>query len=222
MAVNARMLRAMDEAAEPTAVVGVTTARAAALVDISVAKLATWERIGLVIPESTHIVAGRHLRVFSLGDLVELSVASQLERSGVQVRVIRRLVEAHRNHTSERPLRELRWATSNGQVYVGFDDGTWVGGRAPMQGVLPEVIDLEQIRSRIGRQLKVRPEAKSGELVEKRDRTLGRKAVFAGTRTPVEAVIVYLRRGIADAEIFEAFPHLTERDLVAARELHPA
>ena len=127
MAVNARMLRAMDEAAEPTAVVGVTTARAA-LVDISVAKLATWERIGLVTPEVTHSVAGRHLRVFSLGDLVELSVASQLERSGVQVRVIRRLVEAHRNHTSERPLRELRWATSNGQVYVGFDDGTWVGG----------------------------------------------------------------------------------------------
>jgi uncharacterized protein (DUF433 family) len=204
----------MGEASDEQMLIGVTTERAAAITGVPVSRIAAWERIGLVIPEATRRVAGRLVRVFSLGDLVELSVARDLEARGVAIRTIRRVVEAHRNATSQ-PLRRLRWATADKQVYVGFDDGSWVGGRQPMQGVFEETIDLEEIRVTAARKATERDASDIGR-VERRPRTLGRKTVFAGTRTPVDAVLAYLRRGIGTSEILEAFPHLAEADVEAA------
>lgn len=202
---------------EVGALVGLTAEQAAKLAGIELQKLAAWERIGLIEPETRDRVGGRLVRVFGLSDLVELLVARHLEERGVSVAAIRRVVGAHRNHTMPHPLRQLRWATDNGRVYVGFDDGLWAGGRNPRQGVFHETIDLDEVRAKVLSSVGRRAEEDVGQ-VEHRPRTLGRKAVFAGTRTPVDAVLAYMRRGMPNAEILEAFPHLTEADLATAKQ----
>jgi len=53
--------------------------------------------------------------------------------------------------------------------------------------------------------------------VERRRGVLGHKSVFEGTRTPVDAVAAYYRRGLSDAEVLEAFPHLNADDLGTVR-----
>ncbi len=199
----------------PDDLIGVSVERAASIVGVSVQKLAAWERIGLVEPSVRTQVRARHIRIYGLSELVELRIVDELIRRGQPVRLVRRIVEAHRSSTIPHPLRELRWATDAGMVYVGFEDGSWVGGRHPRQGVLTEVIDLEEIRSST-RDAAHRRMGTPGA-VEKRRGVLGRKPVFEGTRTPVDVVTAYYRRGFSDAEILEAFPHLSADDLDTAR-----
>ena len=207
----------MDEERDPGPddIIGVTVERAAALIGVSVQRLAAWERIGLVEPGVHDRVAGRHVRVYGLSELVELRIVDELTKRGQPVRVVRRIVEANRSSTIPHPLRELRWATDAGMVFVGFEDGSWVGGRHPRQGVIPEVINLDEIRAST-REAALRRMGRPGA-VEKRRGVLGRKPVFEGTRTPVDALAAYFRRGVSDAEILEAFPHLSADDLEEAR-----
>jgi len=124
----------------PDQLIGVTVERAASIIGVSVQKLAAWERIGLVEPSVRAKVAARHVRIYGLSELIELRIVDELIKRGRPVRLVRRIVEAHRSSTIPHPLRELRWATDVGMVFVGFEDGSWVGGRHPTQGVIPEVI----------------------------------------------------------------------------------
>jgi DNA-binding transcriptional MerR regulator len=167
----------MAAAVEPVDddLIGVTTASAARLLGVSAHRLAAWERIGLVESQTRRRVGTRYVRVYGLHDLVELRVVKELEDSGQPIRHIRRVVEAHRSPAHGSPLRELRWAVDAGQIYVGFDDGSWFGGRNPRQGVMPETIDLEQIRADVRAQARERRRDGVGR-VERRSRTLGRKA----------------------------------------------
>jgi uncharacterized protein (DUF433 family) len=199
----------------PDDIIGVSIDRAASIVGVSVQRLATWERIGLVEPLARARAGSRLIRIYGLSELVELRIVDELTKRGHPIRVVRRIVEAHRSSTIAHPLRELRWATDAGMVFVGFEDGSWVGGRHPTQGVIPDVIDLDEIRAST-RDAALRRMGRPG-VVEKRSGVLGRKPVFEGTRTPVEAVVAYYRRGVSDAEILEAFPHLTADDLDTAR-----
>jgi uncharacterized protein (DUF433 family) len=195
--------------------IGVTIERAASVIGVSVQKLASWERIGLVEPSVRARLGGRRVRIYGFSELVELRIVDELIKRGQPVRLVRRIVEAHRSSTIPHPLRELRWATDAGMVFVGFEDGSWVGGRHPRQGVIPEIIDLDEIRSST-RDAARRRMGTPGS-IEKRRGVLGRKPVFEGTRTPVNAVTAYFRRGLSDAEILEAFPHLSADDLDTAR-----
>jgi len=199
----------------PDEMIGVTVERAASIIGVTVQKVAAWERIGLVEPRFRDYVGRRRVRIYGLSELVELRIVCELTRRGQSVHVVRRIVEAHRSSTIPNPLRELRWATDAGMVFVGFEDGSWVGGRHPSQGVIPEVIDLDEIRAST-RDAALRRMGRPGA-IQKRDGVLGRKPVFEGTRTPVDAVVAYYRRGFSDADILEAFPHLTADDLEAAR-----
>lgn len=200
---------------DPDAIIGVTVERAASVVGVSVQKLATWERIGLVEPQVHDHVSRRHVRIYGLAELVELRIVKQLTDRGQPVRVVRRIVEAHRSSTIPHPLRELRWATDAGMIYVGFEDGSWVGGRQPRQGVIPDVINLDEIRAST-RAAALRRMGTPG-MIERRRGVLGQKPLISGTRTPVEAIATYFRRGGSDAEVLEAFPHLTSDDLDAVR-----
>jgi uncharacterized protein (DUF433 family) len=116
----------------------------------------------------------------------------------------------------ENPLRQLVWGVDGRHVYVQFADGGWYGGNRPMQGVITEVINIDEIRTSLRKAVRERP-GEAGE-VEKRDRTMGSKELFAGTRTPVSAVQSYIKRGIADAEILASYPHLHQRDIDYARQ----
>lgn len=201
----------------PDELIGVTTEQAAHVTGSTVRQLAAWQRSGLVVPHRSVQVGQRTVRVYRLNDLVEISIVKELEARGCTLRQIRRLVDAYESVDTPRPLRHLVWATDAGKIYVQFPDGSWFGGRVPNQGVISEVLDLERIRATVRERALTRP-GEPGQ-IERRDRTMGRKMVFAGTRTPVDAVHAYMRRGIPDREILEAFPHLDVADLDAAREL---
>lgn len=52
--------------------------RAASIIGVSVQKMASWERIGLVEPGVSAKVAARHVRIYGLSELVELRIVDEL------------------------------------------------------------------------------------------------------------------------------------------------
>src|SRR6266545_2360500 len=123
-------------------IIGVTAEKAATITGVSLQRIAAWERIGLVRPSVRRDVNSRRLRVYALGDLVDLRIVAELLDRSLAIEDIRKVVEAHRSAV-EFPLRQLLWAVDGGRIYVGYPDGGWVGGRRPKQGVIHQVLDLE-------------------------------------------------------------------------------
>ena len=155
------------------------------------------------------------VRLYSLPRVVELVVASEPRRQGIPLQHIRRIIDHLRAQGYEAPLRQVRFALSGDRVMFQHSDGSWEDSRQPFQGVMWQVIDLEEIRARIRGRL-----ARSGSdagVIEKRRKVQASKPVFRGTRIPVEAVEGYLKAGKSVQEIMEAFPSLTEEDIEAAR-----
>lgn len=204
-----------SEAEQGDDVIGVTARRAAKILNLSLKQLDGWERNGLVRPQMHRQHGGVHVRTYGLGELVELSVVKQLQDRGISISRIRRVVDALHKQAPH-PLRQLHWGVEGRDMYVQFDDGGWVGGRRPHQGVIIQTIDLEELRTVARRRATQRDEENVGR-IEQRANTLGRKKVFAGTRTPVDAIQAYLDRGAGVAEILKAFPHLSSEDIEAAR-----
>lgn len=199
--------------------IGVPRSTAARIANIPEHRLARWERYGLVVPRSTALSSHRAVRTFDFGHLVELGIIRELENRDHGLRQIKRAVERLRERELiAAPLRELHWASADGEILWQYPDGSWSGDRAPGQSVLVGVIDLDEIRASVRRYIEdPRAENEVGNL-EHRRATLGSKAVFAGTRTPLAAVHAYLRRGYPDAAIIDAFPHLRPADIDLARE----
>lgn len=203
--------------------VAMPMAGAARLAGVSERQLAHWHTNGLLSPGVYERLSPRNqVRLYRFQDLLELLVIKALQESNAHTRVIRRVVEHLRSRGYERPLTELRFAVQGKQVYFQHSDGTWEGDKATDQVVLWQVLDLEPLRQRIRDAASGRRDGDLAGQVVKQRRTMGSKLTFAGTRTPVEAVWPYLRRGYSTQDILEAFPHLSERDVEAAREAMPA
>jgi uncharacterized protein (DUF433 family) len=171
----------------------------------------------LVSPSITRALSPRaQVRLYTFQDLVELLVVAELIRRGFHSRTIRRVVERLRREY-HRPLRQLVFATADGEIYFQHPDGEWEGDQAKDQIVLQSVIiDLDVVRARIQQDTKRRSED-SGR-VERRRKVHGSKPVFAGTRIPIASVQRYLRQGYAVNEILAAYPELTPADVEAARQ----
>jgi uncharacterized protein (DUF433 family)/DNA-binding transcriptional MerR regulator len=200
------------------ALIGVTRRTAARVIGIDERRLISWNTNGLVYPSQQARFGRRHSWIYGLEDLVQGKIVRVLEERGIDIRVIRKVVEAVRTSTDPTPLSSLRWATDMPatEVYVGYPDDSWVGGRLPGQTVIPEVLNLDEIRSEARRAVG-RPVDSVGK-IECRRGALGSAPVFAGTRVPVETVRRYFAQQIPDVEILEAFPSLKPADLDAARE----
>jgi uncharacterized protein (DUF433 family) len=194
----------------------VSDKRAVEIAAISRQRLRYWEKTGLITPDVERVISPRNVvRLYSLPRVVELVVASELRRQGVSLQHIRRIIAHLREQGYEAPLREVRFALSGDRVMFQHTDGSWEDSRQPFQGVMWQVIDLDEIRARIRGRL-----ARSGSdagVIEKRRKVQASKPVFRGTRVPVEAVEGYLKAGKSVREIIEAFPSLTEEDIEAAR-----
>jgi uncharacterized protein (DUF433 family) len=190
--------------------------RAVEIAAISRQRLRYWEKTDLITPDVERVISPRNVvRLYSLPRVVELVVASELRRQGISLQHIRRIIDHLRAQGYEAPLREVRFALSGDRVMFQHTDGSWEDSRQPFQGVMWQVIDLEEIRSRIRGRL-----ARSGSdagVIEKRRKVQASKPVFRGTRIPVEAVEGYLKAEKSVREIIEAFPSLTEEDIEAAR-----
>lgn len=198
--------------------VGVALGRAVSITGVSAARLRRWERAELVSPRAARKVGARHaVRIYGFDELVEIRIVRALEDRGAHIKLIEKLLREVREWQarSGRAAHRLRWAVGQREPFVEID-GMWTGGREPRQGVMPELLDLDHLREEVRSRLGERPEAKMGR-TERRRGALGSKDVFAGTRTPVDAVIAYVKRGATDNEIIEAFPHLTAADIALAR-----
>lgn len=193
--------------------VAFTEAKAARLAHVSVRRLRYWAETGIVRPSVSESLGPRTtVRLYDFHDLLELLVVAEL-RATISLQYIRGIVERVR---SERPLSEVRFAISEGEVFFQRPDGAWEGGRRPGQYVLSYVLDLEPLRVHIRTSIGERPAESLGQS-ERRRKVLGSKPVFAGTRTPLETLYPYLRRGYTTKQILEAFPNLTRADVTLGR-----
>ena len=189
--------------------------RAAEIAALSRQRLRYWEKTDLISPDVERKISPRNVvRLYSLPRVVELVVASELRKQGVSLQHIRRIIEHLRQQGYESPLREVRFALSGDRVVFQHTDGSWEDSRRPFQGVMWQVIDLEEIRTRV--QGRLRRSSRDTGVIEKRRKVQASKPVFRGTRVPVEAVEGYLKAGKSTQEIMEAFPSLNEEDVEAA------
>jgi uncharacterized protein (DUF433 family) len=220
------MARADDQEASSVATrpmpddeLAVTEARAAKMVGFSVRRLRGWASRSIVGPGVERRLSERNtVRLYRFQDLVELHVAKELLDHGRSPQQIRKVVHHLRSRDYEAPLRQLVFAVQGDRIYFQHPDGTWEGDRAPDQIVLHSVLDLEGIRALVRRAVAPDRQRRAGKLVQRRG-VVGGKPVFEGTRIPVTAIEPYLRRGLPDERILEAFPLLTEADIEAARRM---
>jgi len=184
---------------------------------VSLRQMRYWDETGLVVPSIKRKLDRRTtVRLYAFSDLVELLVVAAMRRQGISLQYVRRVIEHLRARGYDAPLRELRFAIYGGEVFFQHPDGSWEGGHAPRQIVLPHVIPLQEIAAHI-RQAARREVQAAGRVVRRR-KVMGRQAVFEGTRIPLATVVGYLERGYNTEQIIEAFPALTPADVDAARQ----
>jgi uncharacterized protein (DUF433 family)/DNA-binding transcriptional MerR regulator len=175
-----------------------------------------WAKRRLVEPSVSRRAGRYRVRLYSLAEAVEVAVVAHLRRRGVSLQEIRRLVDYLRTEGVQHPLRELRWATDAGRLYFQRADGSWYGPHRPAQGVIDEVLDLDEVRGRLMAAVE-RPSVSVGR-TERRRGVLGGQEVVAGTRIPVATVERRLAHGHSDDQIIRAYPDLRRRDVAAIRE----
>lgn len=204
--------------AVPDDEVAVTESRAGQMVGFSLRRLRAWSERGIVRPAVSRKLSERNtVRLYRFHDLVELHVAKALLNGGRSPQQIGKVVEHLRARDYAAPLRELVFAVNGRHIYFQHPDGTWEGDQAPHQVVLHSILDLERIRAIVRESVAPRREQRRAGKVVRRRGVVGGKPVFDGTRIPVSAVEPYLRRGLSDERIFEAFPLLTSDDIDVAR-----
>ena len=201
-----------------------TPARAAQLTGLSRRQVDYWRKTLLLAPSTDEPISPyRSVRLYDFTDMLALMTIAELLRRKLSLQRVRRIVADMRREGHDKPLTQVRYGTvkmAKGKrekllVTMTLEDGTVVGDDDPGQGVLAEVIDIEEIRARIRRGAQ-RSQDDVGR-VERRRNTLGSRQVFAGTRVPVDTVRMYLVEGIAEQEILEAFPALERADIDAVR-----
>ena len=190
--------------------------RAAQIVEVDQDLLARW--VDLVQPSVVRFSPeGREIRLYDFAALTDLALIVDLRNRRVPMRTIRQVVANIRDLGARAPLRECAFAVDRRTHELYFrHDGVWSAGRAPTQGVIPEVIDLEAIRRHVHARAIGRDAEDEGRTVSRRGQLSGREC-FEGTRIPVSAVVEFIRSGASDAEILDAYPRLTHADLALVR-----
>ncbi|MDQ1736549.1 MAG: hypothetical protein QOH56_2800 [Pseudonocardiales bacterium] len=206
----------MSDVAE--SVISVPRDRAARLTGLSNRQLAYWAQRDIASPTiEGRVTDHRIVRLYDFRDLMSLLVAVRLRDQGISLQHIRRVVQRLKESGYDQPLTQLRFATLGKSIYFQHDDGSWEGDPRPDQIVIHQVLDLEPLRTQI--RIGIRRREEDAGKIDRRRGALGSKAVFAGTRVPVETVVRYLHAGRSAEEIIESFPALTTADVEAARQL---
>lgn len=196
--------------------VGVPRSVAARVIGINERRLWDWNDNGMIQPSQKTRIGGRSVWTFTFDDLVQGRTLKELENRGAHIRSVRRLVEAVTDGKFRTPLSQLHWAVGGHEVFVGYPDGNWYGGRKPTQAVMRDILDLDDIRNQTRKALQ-RPKEDAGQ-TERRRGAMGSQELFAGTRVPIESVVRYLEHGFSNTRILQAFPSLTKADIALARQ----
>jgi uncharacterized protein (DUF433 family) len=204
----------------PDDLIAMPAAAAARFAGVSQKQLRYWDDTGLLSPGVKRQLSERNtVRLYTFPELVELRVIASLVRLKMSIQRIRMVVQYLRREGHQAPLRELRFSVTGGELYFQRPDGTWAGHRQPDQLVIDAwiTLPLDQYRAGIRRAAGATRRRRDAGRIERHRKVLGHKPVFAGTRVPVSAIMPYLKRGLPDEEILEAFPQLTKADIAAAR-----
>lgn len=192
--------------------------KAARLARVTPERLNYWAATGLLRPSvDDRLTPGRAIRLYSFTELLAVLIVAEMRSRGVSLQHIRTVVERVRARGHEHPLTEVRYAVVGRRLYLQDENGRWEDGDHPGQGVIPQVLDLRPLRTRIDESAK-RASSSVGR-IERRRGALGSQPVLAGTRIPVDAVRRYLEAGWSPAEVVEEFPLLTTEDVEAVRAL---
>jgi uncharacterized protein (DUF433 family) len=195
------------------ALIGVPIDTATRVVGVNRRQLLSLASRNIVTPSRRSRHGRRFVWAYSIDDLVLARVVQLVRGAGVPTRQIERvLAEIRRDSRQLNPAR-LTWATSTGEVFVRYPDGSWVGGRAPNQTVLGQTLD---VRTDVRRRTR-RPVECAGRF-ERRRGTVSSRTVFAGSRVPVDTVLEYLEAGLSEERILRSFPTLYPEDIAAARK----
>jgi uncharacterized protein (DUF433 family) len=157
----------------------------------------------------------RTVRLYSYQDVLALLIVGVLREHRITTRYIREIV-AHIRREGFR-VSELQFAIAGSRVHFKTPEGVWEDAERP-QPVITHVLDLNPLRARLKASMQRDPQL-VGQ-TERRRGAMGSKELIAGTRIPVSTVVRFLARGIAVADILEAYPDLQERDVEAIRH-HP-
>lgn len=203
------------------ALIAFTEAKTAAVAHVSARTLRRWAELGLVGPSVRKEISQRNtVRLYAFQDVLAAMVLADLSDRHGHPRLAKRLLLWLLFHEEfERPLTELRFAVDASDVYVQLSDGSWHGGKAPGQGVMPDVLDLTPIRRRIRQAASARRSPDEYGVIVRTRRVHGSKPCFAGTRIPVERVLTFLSAGESEQRILTAFPRLVQQDIDAARSV---
>lgn len=196
----------------------IPAAAAARLSGVSERRLQAWDQAKLVQPSIRRKVSDRNtVRLYGFQELVELRVLTALHDRHMSPQHIGKIIRRLREQGYDAPLRQLIYAVSEKELFFQHPNGDWEGGCRPDQIVIHEVLDLELVRQHVREALgQSRPRSSEG-VIERRRRVVGSKPVLSGTRTPVSAILSYVRRGYSDEKILEAFPNLTHSDIRSVR-----
>ncbi len=193
--------------------------RAAKMAGMSLAQLRRLDAKGYVKPSVVRQDGvGAAVRLYDFSELQALLVYAQLRQlGGYSHQNIGRVLDRTRREYSS-PLTELVFAREAGSDEIHFQhaDGSWEGSKQPAQGTMRQVLPLREIRAKI-RSFASRDGNESGQVAQHR-RRMANAPTFAGTRIKIGTVVTYLKDGVPDDEIFEAFPQLRQSDLALARE----
>jgi DNA-binding transcriptional MerR regulator len=194
--------------------IGVPLKRAAEIIGVSRTRLINWGREGILRPRASIDIGVQHRWLYSVDELAAGRIIRRVEEAGVDIRHLTWLVAQYRTTTHQNPLLSYVWAVDAAAhcVYLSEDGEDWMDGTKVRQYVMPEVIDLEQIRAEVRREVHRRL-GRPGRIVRNRRG----KQVFEGTRVPVDGVMAWLEDGATTDRILAAYPSIEEADIDAVR-----
>jgi DNA-binding transcriptional MerR regulator len=114
------------------------------LTGVPYSTLNLWAKNGLLHPSIDAGIGSGSERIYSFSDLIALRVASELRKSGVTTRSLRRVIEFLRqNESMEAPLAEARLVVTGRDVVLVKNQQELVSTLSnPGQGCLSFVVDL--------------------------------------------------------------------------------
>lgn len=191
--------------------------KVAATAHVTTRRVRHWDAMSIVSPTVVRAIGPRTIvRLYGWQESVELLLVADFIERGVPITQVSRVLVRLRDLGHDQPLRQVQFATAGNELYFRFDDGGWEGGRAPGQGVIHEVIDLELIHARVREAATPSRIGRVGQ-VERRRGVLGSRPVFAGTRIPLATVQRYIAAGFDDERILRSFPDLDPEDVRSVR-----
>lgn len=209
----------VDENTSADALIAFNERRAARMAGMSLQQLRRLDTKGYVKPSVVRRDGvGATVRLYDFTELQALLVYAQLRQfGGYSHQNIGKVLDRTRQEYFS-PLTQLVFAREEGSDEIHFQhpDGTWEGSKQPAQGTMRQVLPLDEIRAKI-RKFASRDANESGHMAQHR-RRMANAPTFAGTRIKIETVVAYIRDGVPDDEILEAFPQLGQNDLVLAHK----